>query len=118
MTELTKMKAIEVVIDYEKKQGRTPEIVSKRNQGYNIKSNDRFIDVKVNSKKSDVLMSFSVFKKLGKQISNYYVYLVEMENKKPIIKILDPDLVLKNFSLLTLVKIKENLIKGIKKVEA
>ncbi len=118
MAEINKKKAIELVLEYEKKQGRTPEVTNKIRNGYNIKSGDRFIDVKINSKKGDLLVSFSVFKKLGRDVSNYYIYLVSGTEEKPKLKILEPEFILKNFNLLTLINIKSNLINNqIKEVE-
>ncbi len=117
MAELTKKKAIELVVEYEKKQGRNPEVVNKRKFGYNIKSGDRFIDVKIGSKRGDLLVSFTAFKNLGKSISNYYIYVLKGDEEKPRMQILEPEFILQNFNLLTLINIKANSTKKIPELD-
>ena len=52
----TEQLAIELVMAYERKQGRNPENVSRKGVGYDIKSNDRLIEVKgQSSKKPDFI---------------------------------------------------------------
>lgn len=112
---MEKKKAIELVIEYEKKQGRNPETTNKFKEGFDIKSNDRFIDVKiVNRDDDDILLSFTKFKKLGKNVSNYYVYVVAGE-EKPSLIILEPDFLMKNLNLLTLINIKSGLLRRLPK---
>jgi len=115
---MEKKKAVELVIEYEKKQGRNPERVNKFKEGYDIKAGERFIDIKINGKReNDLLLSFSKFKKLGKNISNYYVYLITEEGEKPKLQILEPEFIMKNLNLLTLINIKSNSIKNIPNAE-
>ncbi len=117
MAEITRKKAVELVLEYEKKQGRNPEMMNKREKGYHVKSGDRFIDVKIGNKNRDILINFSAFKLLGKEISKYYIYFVSGSEEKPKLKILEPDFILKNFSLLTLINLKYNLLKEISEEE-
>lgn len=117
---MDKKKAIELVLEYEKKKGRNPEKQNKIKKGYNIKSGERLIDVKVDNKnkKGDLLVSFNAFKKLGTQISNYYIYIVSGNEEKPELRILEPDFILRNFNLLTLINIKSDTInKKIAKID-
>ncbi|MEM4330656.1 MAG: hypothetical protein QW273_01450 [Candidatus Pacearchaeota archaeon] len=113
---MDKKKAIELVIEYEKKQGRTPEQANKFRDAYDLKSGDRLIDVKINPNKKELLLSFTKFKKLGKNIVNYYVYLVE-DGEKPKLKILEPEFILRNLNLLTLINIKGFNLRKIKSEE-
>lgn len=114
---MDKKKAVELVIEYEKKQGRNPEKVDKFKEGYDLKSGERLIEVKTNGNfKSDLLLSFSNFKKLGKKISNYYVYFLIGEDK-PKLKIIEPDFIIKNMNLLTLINFKSKQLNEIQEVE-
>ncbi|GIU68488.1 MAG: hypothetical protein KatS3mg001_338 [Candidatus Pacearchaeota archaeon] len=110
---MDKKKAIELVLDYEKKQGRNPQTVNKFRNGYDIKSGDRLIEIKINERDSDLLVSFKGFKKLGKNVVNYYIYVLNGDEEKPKLKILEPEFILRNFNLLTLVKIKSDSIKKV-----
>ncbi len=114
---MEKKKAIDLVMEYEKKHGRTPEIVNKFKKGYDIKSGNRLIDIKINGKReTDLLLSFSKFKKLGQEISNYYVYLLN-EEEKPKLKILEPDFIIKNLNFLTLINIKSHFIDELNEID-
>lgn len=114
---MDKKKAIEIVMEYEKKQGRNPEMVNKFKEGYDLKSDGRYIEIKINEKnRGDLLLSFRNFKKLGKGISNYYIYLLRGENK-PKLKIIEPDFILKNINLLTLINLKSKELNKIQEVE-
>ncbi|MEM3405905.1 MAG: DUF3883 domain-containing protein [Candidatus Pacearchaeota archaeon] len=114
---MEKKQAMELVEEYEKKQGRNPERVNKFREGYDLKSGDRFIDVKIGTERDkDLLLSLTKFKKLGKNIINYYVYLV-IEGEKPKLKILEPEFLLRNFKLLTLMNVKGNSLRRVKAEE-
>ena len=112
-----KKKAIELAINYEKKRGKNPERVNKFKEGYDIKSEDRLIEIKINNKKNDLLLSFKNFKKLGKDVNKYYIYLFYNLEDKPKLKVLDPDFILKNINLLTLINIKSYILDKIKEEE-
>ena len=117
---MKKKKAIKLVMEYERKQGRNPEKANKFKQGFDLKSGERLIDIKINGKKdSSLLLSFTKFKKLGRDISNYYVYLLneEKEGEKPTLKILEPDFIINNLNLLTLINIKPHLINKLNKTD-
>lgn len=90
-------KETDLVMDYERKQGRNPEDVSrKRDVGCDIKSGDRFIEVK----KRDIKYGFVVITKNEFQTflknKNTYLYLVYYIEGKPKLKIFDRDVVLGN----------------------
>ena len=113
---MDKKKAIELIIEYEKKQGRNPERANKFKEGCDLKSGERFIDLKINGKKNpNILIRFSNFKKLGKNILRYYIYLLEEGGQK--LKILEPDFIMKNLSLLTLINIKSDLINQLNNID-
>lgn len=103
MVNANKQKAVEIVLNYEKKQGRNPEQVNKIQKGYDIKSNERLIDVRVvlNDKINMQTIPLIFFKKIGKDIINFYIYIVYNLNDKPRLKILNSDFILKNFNTYT-----------------
>jgi len=101
MANTVEQKAIAHVMEYEKKQNRKPEDVSKQKCGYDIKSGDRCIEVKGQSgrKASWIWINNSIVRKLGKDLSNYYVYIVYDIKDKPKLKILEPDVIFKNLKI-------------------
>jgi len=82
MEKQNKQKAIEIVVNYEKKQGRNPRQVNKIQKGYDIKSNERLIDVRFVP-------------------NNFYIYVIYNLNNKPKLKILNSDFILRNFNTYT-----------------
>jgi|YelNatPaOPRAMG01_1025707.scaffolds.fasta_scaffold133037_1 hypothetical protein len=104
MSSITEQKAIQIVMNYEKSQGREPKDVSKTKCGYDIKSGERCIEVKGQSSKRAgwIWISNSIVRKLGKDLSNYYIYIVYDINNKPKLKILEPDVIFKNLKIDTL----------------
>ena len=105
-------KAMNIVMKYEKKQGRNPKDVSKNRIGYDIKSGGRCIEVKGQSTKRAewIWINNTVIRKLGKEISNYYVYIVYDINKKPKLKILEPDVIFKNLVVDTMFKLNSKVV--------
>jgi hypothetical protein len=97
-------KAIDIVMAYEKAQGRTPKDVSSARCGFDIKSGDRRIEVKGQSNKraSWIWISNTIVRRLGKNLTNYYIYLVYDIKNKPKLKILDADTIFKNLKIDTL----------------
>jgi len=89
-------KEMELVMEYEKRQGRNPEDVSRRYVGYDIKSNDRLIEVK----KRDIKYGFLYITKneftTFLENKNAYLYLVYYRDEKPKLKILHRDIILAN----------------------
>jgi len=89
-------KEMELVMEYEKRQGRNPEDVSRRYVGYDIKSNDRLIVVK----KRDIKYGFLYITKneftTFLENKNAYLYLVYYRDEKPKLKILHRDIILAN----------------------
>ena len=89
-------KEIKLVMEYERKQGRNPEDVSRRYVGYDIKSDDRLIEVKKRDIKYGFLfMTNNEFLTFLKN-KNAYLYLVYYRDDKPKLKILQRDTVLAN----------------------
>jgi hypothetical protein len=104
MANTVEQKATKLVMEYEKLQNRKPEDVSRTKCGYDIKSGDRRIEVKGQSGKraSWIWISNSIVRNLGKDLSNYYVYIVYDIKDKPKLKILEPDVIFKNLKIDTL----------------
>jgi len=88
--------SIALVMQYERNQGRKPIDVSKKYVGYDIKSDDRLIEVK----KRDIKYGFLYVTKneflAFQKNKNAYLYLVYYRDGKPKIRILDRDIVLAN----------------------
>lgn len=78
-------KAIEIVIEYEKQQGRNPINVSKTGCGYDIQSSDRLIEVKGvgESWKTYTWQSLypSEVRCINKNPKNFYLYIVKFDKK-------------------------------------
>ena len=92
-------KNIKYVINYESKQGRKPQDVSKKRVGYDIKSGDRYIEVK--SRPGSRLQPFltlhnHLLRSIGKGLAHYYIYVIYDMKKDPKLVILPPELVLRN----------------------
>ena len=87
---------IGLVMEYERRQGRNPEDVSRKYLGYDVRSGDRLIEVKRRVIKYGFLYltanEFLIFQKN----ENAYLYLVYYENSAPKLRILDRDAVLRN----------------------
>ena len=103
MANTVEQKAVKLVMEYESSQDRKPKDVSKQKCGYDIKSGDRCIEVKgVSSKKTSwILINNSIVRSLGKNLSNYYVYIVYDIKNNPKLKILEPDVIFKNLRINT-----------------
>ena len=101
MANTVEQKAIKIVMEYEKSKGRKPKDVSKQKCGYDIKSGDKYIEVKGVSSKSAswIWISNSIVRNLGKELSNYYVYIVYNIKDNPKLKILEPDVIFKNLKI-------------------
>ena len=89
-------KEVQLVMKYERRQGRNPEDVSRRYLGYDIKSDDRLIEVKKRAIKYGFLfMTKNEFLTFQKN-KNAYLYLVYYREDKPKLKIIHRDTVLAN----------------------
>lgn len=95
---------MKIVMDYERKQGRHPEDVSRKKIGYDVKSDDRCIEVKGQSDKraSWIWINNSIVRNLGKDLSNYYIYVVHDMKNEPKLKILDPNDIFKHLRIDTM----------------
>lgn len=98
--------AIEVVMTYERKQGRKPKDVHTLRKGYDIESDNRLIEVKGQSKKrpGSIWIKKTLLKKLGKGVMQYHVYIVyglnpDESRSVPKIKILPPALIFSNLQI-------------------
>ncbi len=112
MANTVEQKAMKIVMEYERSQGRKPKDVSRTKCGYDIKSGNRRIEVKGQSKKraSWIWVSNSIVRNLGRNISNYYVYIVYDIKKNPKLKILEPDVIFKNLKIDTLFRLTTAVI--------
>ena len=101
MVKKVEQMAMDIVMKYEKNNGRKPKDVSKTKCGYDIKSNERCIEVKGQSdeKAEWIWVSNTIVRNLGKDLANYYIYIVYNIQDEPKLKILDPDSVFKNLEI-------------------
>lgn len=95
-------KAMQLVMNYEKSQGRKPKDVSRTKCGYDIKSGKRCIEVKGSShKRADwITITNTIIRNLGKNLANYYIYIVYDIKGKPKLKILEPDVIFKHLEII------------------
>jgi hypothetical protein len=114
-----KQEAIDLVMDFEKKQGRNPKNVSRTGHGYDIESSGRLIEVKgMSHPTGDFIMLYKkLFVKLGRGISNYYIYVVFDIKNKPKLKIIPPEVILANLEIETSFFLKAKSYKDIKAID-
>ncbi|MBI2173232.1 MAG: DUF3883 domain-containing protein [Candidatus Aenigmarchaeota archaeon] len=98
----TERKAIEIVKKFE--QERTNEIPEEmpNGHGYDIKSGNRFIEVKGTYGGLDkvwVVLHHTFFKKMWNSGRNYYIYFVYNLNDKPKMKIINPEKIFPNLEI-------------------
>ncbi|MBI5733860.1 MAG: DUF3883 domain-containing protein [Candidatus Kerfeldbacteria bacterium] len=101
MAKDVELKALQIVMEYEKSQGRDPRNDSPKRCGYDIKSGDRLIEVKGQGHpRGDFIQLYKkLLVKLGKRISQYYIYVVYDIKNKPKLKIIPPDIILANLEI-------------------
>jgi|SRR3989344_56131 len=99
MTNKTEQIAIDVVIKYEKKEGRNPKIVSgQKGKHWDMESGNRLIEVKgLGARRSfDFSLEVSLFE-LPESVKNkYYIYVVYNIGEETKLKILSPDRIFEN----------------------
>jgi len=97
----TEQKAMKIVAKYELKQGRRPHDVSKTKCGYDIKSGNRRIEVKGQKRQRAgwITIHNSIVRNLGRELAQYYVYVVYDIDRESKLKILDPDTIFKNLKI-------------------
>lgn len=93
--------SIKHVMKYEKLQGRKPVDQSKKHIGYDIKSGNRFIEVKSSPKSAPyhfITLQDTLLRRLGKGIAHYYIYIVFDfgARKNPSLIIIPPNTIFKN----------------------
>jgi len=85
MKNQSEKKAIEIVMDYERKSGRHPKNVSKTGCGYDIESDNRFIEVKGIGENWRTYTWQSLYPSevdcLNKNPENFYLYIVKFDDK-------------------------------------
>mgnify|MGYP001563714278 CR=1 FL=1 len=91
--------SIKYVMKFEKSQGRKPVDLSKKHIGYDIKSNNRYIEVK--SRPGTKIQPFitlanTLLRKIGKGLSRYYIYIVYDMKEEPKLVIVPPEIIFKN----------------------
>ena len=90
----TAEKAMGLAIKYEKKRGcNLIKDVSKKGVGYDFKSGKRLIEVKgfYNERYPVISLYKRLKKQLGKEIKNYYIYVIyDIDSFSPKLKILTP----------------------------
>ena len=112
MINSVEQKAVSIVLDYETKEGRKPTDVSKDKCGYDVKSGDRFIEVKGTKDKRAgwFWITDTIVRTLGKNLANYYLYIVYNINNTPKLKILEPDDIFKNLKIDNIFKLTTKVI--------
>lgn len=111
--------SIALVMQYEKEQGRSPIDVSKKYVGYDIKSDNRLIEVKKREIKYGFLYithnEFATFQKN----KNAYLYLVYYRDGQPKLRIFDRDMVLDNskISIKYQLRLRKNVIESAEEIE-
>jgi hypothetical protein len=118
MPNVTEIKAMDFVINYEKEQGRNPKDVSKTGCGYDIRSDERCIEVKGQSSKQPDFIGLykKTLKNLGKDVLNYYIYLVYDIKEHPKLKIIPPDVIFGNLEIDPQFLLPSKAIRGIKDI--
>jgi len=92
-------KSIKYVMKYERSQGRSPVDVSKKLVGYDVKSGNRFIEVKSRPKgniQGFIKLHNSLLRTIGRGLANYYIYIVYDMDEEPKLVIVPPKVVLEN----------------------
>lgn len=112
-------RAVELVMNYERKQGKNPKDVSKERRGYDIESGDRLIEVKGQSaQKPDFIYLYKrTLEKLGDNILKYYIYLVYDMKREPKLKILPPEKIFGNIEIDSMFTLRGKVFKEIKEIE-
>ena len=91
--------SIKYVMKFEKSQQRKPVDVSKKHIGYDIKSGNRFIEVKsrpASKIQPFIILHNALLRILGKELSHYYIYIVYDMKKEPKLIIIPPEIIFKN----------------------
>lgn len=111
-------KAIALVMDYEKKQGRSPKDVSRLKRGYDIESDDRLIEVKGQSAQEPdfIYLYKKTLQKLGENTLRYYIYLVYDIRRRPKLKILPPEKIFGNIEIESMFLLRGRLFRAIKEI--
>lgn len=112
--------SIKYVIEYEKKRGCKPVDVSKKLIGYDIKSGNRYIEVK--SRPGEKIQPFitlhnSLLRKLGKGLSHYYIYIVYDMKKEPKLVVVPPEIIFRNLETNVSLFIRKKVYNKIKSVK-
>ena len=112
MANEVEQKAMQIVMAYERSQGREPKDVCRTRCGYDIKSSERYIEVKGQGKKRAdwIWISNSITRLLGKNLANYYIYIIYDIRENPKLKIIEPDVIFKNLQIDTLFKLSTGAI--------
>lgn len=115
----TEKQAIKHVMQYEKRQDREPEDVSKKHLGYDIKSGDRLIEVKgQKAKKPDFIYLYKrTLHKLGDNTLRYYIYLVYDIKHEPKLKILPPEKIFGNIEIEPMFLLRGKIFNGLEEIK-
>ncbi|MBL7131324.1 MAG: DUF3883 domain-containing protein [Candidatus Omnitrophica bacterium] len=112
MPNIVERKAIDMVMEFERQEGRNPKEI--KLGGYDIKSGNRCIEVKGSSDNnipSFIWINRTILKKLGKDVINYYIYIVYDIKRKPKLLILPSDLIFSNLEIDPFLLLYPNRIK-------
>lgn len=110
-------KSIKYVMKYERMQKRKPVDVSKKRIGYDIKSGNRFIEVK--SRPGRMLQPFitlhnSLLRTIGRDLANYYLYIVYDMDVEPKLVIVPPEIIFQNLETTVSLFVRKKVYNDIK----
>jgi len=84
---------MQVAMEYERSQGRTPEDVSRQNLGFDIRSKGekeiRYIEVKARKEEGDIALTRNEMFKAKRFQQQYWLYVVGNAVKKPVLHIIN-----------------------------
>jgi len=119
MAKEVERKAMELVAEYEKKEGRNPQDVSKSKCGYDLKSGKRCIEVKGQSgpKPEFIYLYKKTLQNLKDDILNYYIYIVyDIKSSNPKLRILPPEKIFGNLEIEPMFLIRAKIFKDLEDI--
>lgn len=91
--------SVRYVMRFERTEGRKSADVSKRHIGYDIKSGNRYIEVKSrpgSRQRPFLILHKNVLKRLGRHIAHYYIYDVYDMARAPKLLVIPPEVIFSN----------------------
>ena len=110
---ITEKRALDLVIKYERKQGRKPvDVRGKKGKHWDIESGNRLIEVKgIGGQRLDFWLTEYLSKFSKEESSRYYVYVVYNLDRKPCLKIIAPNEIFGNVEKVLMYWIRPGMVK-------